>query len=232
MKNLKRVLFVFVFTIFSSVFAYAEVTIAFCKLGEGCKFYQTQYTYRQVDGMLGYQGVYSRDKGIMVFFRNKQAEDVHYPDQKRNAKELHKYFGGKGDPSVAKGGVLPFENSIQPLDGMWTVVTQQPVTKNCPAQLEERLTALIDVKSGNKTFSKPFTAADLLPAKTVWINNSLNSYRAFLMPETKPIFRNIYDFEVQSPSLIIGTLRVAMEIPNQKTCEITTNFTYQRSDKN
>jgi len=166
----------------------------------------------------------------MVFFRNKQNQDVHYPDNKRNVAELHKYFGGKGEPSIAKGGVLPFENTIQPLDGNWIADTETPIAKGCPAQIQSQLGGIANLKSGSKTFSKPFTPEDLLPAKTPWISISLNSYKAFVMPETKPSFKSVYDFEVVSPSLIKGLLTINVEIPNQPKCEIKTNFTYSRKD--
>lgn len=45
----------------------AQVTIAYCKLGGGCKFYQTQYTYTQLDGMFNYLGTFEKDKGTLVF---------------------------------------------------------------------------------------------------------------------------------------------------------------------
>ena len=230
MKKITNLLFLTVFIFICSVVIKAEVKIAFCKLESGCKFYETGYTYKQVDGMLGYLGVFERDKGIMVFFRNKQGEDVHYPDQKRTPKQLHEYFGGKGEPIIAKGGVLPFENSIQPLDGNWIVVTEAPIAKGCPEQMQSQLGGIASLKSGSKTFSKPFIPEDLLPDNTPWISTSLNKYKAFVLPKTNPSFKSIYDFNLVSPSSIKGSLTINVEIPNQPKCEIKTNFTYNRQN--
>lgn len=207
---------------------HAQVTIGYCKLGGGCKFYQTQYTYAQLDGMFNYLGTFEKDKGTLVFFKNKQNQDVHYPDTKRNLKELHTYFGGKGEPSVSKGGTIPFEALIQPEDGNWVAITAPPITKNCSPQLATQLKSIAGLKSGNKTFKKPFTLEDLLPPKTPWLTTAPNRYKAIVLPETKPTIKSVYDFEVVSTKEIKGTLQVSFQIPTQATCEVTTNFTFER----
>jgi hypothetical protein len=229
MKFLKKLTILTAILLFSSILAKAEVKIAFCQFEAGCKFYQTSLTYKQVDGLLGYLGVYEKDKGIMVFFRNKQNQDVHYPDQKRSPKELHQYFGGKGEPTTAKGDVLPFTN-IQPKDGNWLAVTETPIAKGCPAQLQEQLGEIASIKSGNRTFKKPFTPDELLPPDTTWINTATNSFKAVILPATKPAFTSIYDFEIVSPTLVKGILTINVQIPNQPTCEIKTNFTFTHSN--
>lgn len=206
----------------------AQVTIAYCKLGGGCKFYQTQYTYAQLDGMFNYLGTFEKDKGTLVFFKNKQNQDVHYPDTKRNLKELHAYFGGKGEPPMAKGETVPFEAVIQPEDGNWVAITEPAVTKNCSPQLATQLKSTAGLKSGNKTFKKPFTPEDLLPPKTPWVTNAPNSYKAIILPETKPTIKSVYDFEVVTTKEIKGALHVSFQIPTQAACEVTTNFTFKR----
>jgi hypothetical protein len=222
MRNLTALIFCVVAALPLS----AQVTIAYCKLGGGCKFYQTQYSYSQIDGMLNYLGTFEKDKGIMVFFKNKQNQDVHYPDRKRNPKELHAYFGGKGEPVVAKGGSA-FDGIIQPNDGNWEAVTEQPTTQNCPPQLAAQLKGIANLKSGNKTFKKPFTPEELLPPNTPWLTTAPNLYKAVILPSTSPSFRSMYDFEVISPQLVKGTLNVFVQIPSQPTCEVKTNFTFK-----
>lgn len=206
----------------------AQVTIAYCKLGGGCKFYQTQHTYAQLDGMFNYLGTFEKDKGTLVFFKNKQNQDVHYPDTKRNLKELHVYFGGKGEPIVSKGGIVPFGAMIQPEDGNWVAITEPSVTKNCSPQLATQLKSTVALKNGNKTFKKPFTPEDLLPPKTPWLTTAPNTYKAVILSETKPTIKSVYDFEVASTKEIKGTLQMSFQIPTQASCEVTTNFVFKR----
>ncbi|KAB7726858.1 hypothetical protein F5984_23375 [Rudanella paleaurantiibacter] len=209
--------------------ANAQVTIAYCKLGGGCQFYQTAYSYAEIDGMFNYLGTFEKDKGILVFFRNKQQQDIHYPDRKRGPRELNEYFGGKCEPAIAKGGMAPFPEAIQPKNGNWSVITAEPVTKNCPAQLTAQLKSVSGLKSGQKVFKKPFSPDDLLPEKTPWLSIAPNGYKAFLMTRTAPTFTNTYDFEVVSPVRITGSLLTQIRIPNQATCEVRTNFSYQHT---
>ncbi|MFN8347257.1 MAG: hypothetical protein U0X91_19800 [Spirosomataceae bacterium] len=206
----------------------AQVTIAFCKLEGGCKFYQTQYTYAQLDGMFNYLGTFEKDKGTLVFFRNKQNQDVHYPDKKRSLKELHAYFGGKGEPLISKGSIAPFEAIIQPENGLWEAITETPAAKNCSPQLATQLEGIAGLKNGNKNFKKPFTPEDLLPPQTPWLTTAPNVYKAIVLPETKPTIKSVYDFQVVSPQEIQGTLRMSFQIPSQTVCEVTTNFTFKR----
>lgn len=204
----------------------AQVTIAYCKIDGGCKFYQTQYSYKDVDNMLGYMGVFERDKGIMTFFKNKQGQDIHYPDKKRNPRELHEYFGGKGEPNIAKGGIiLPFDKTIQPKDGNWIAQTDKPILKNCPSQLGTQTDNIASIKSGNKVFSKPFKPTDLLP-NTKWLTLAENNYRVAILNDTQTAFKTFYTVNVLSPVQITGIADIYVTIPNQKTCEIKINFTY------
>ncbi|MCU0338978.1 MAG: hypothetical protein MUE30_03770 [Spirosomaceae bacterium] len=208
--------------------AQAQVLVAYCQLGGGCKFYQTQYSYTQLDGMFNYLGTFEKDKGTLVFFKNKQNQDVHYPDRKRNPRELHAYFGGKGEPSIAKGNIAPFDEAIQPESGNWEATTETPTAKNCPPPLESQLKGIASVKSGLKNFKKPFSPAELLPPNTPWLTTTPNMYSAFLLPEANPSFKTLYEFEVKSPTLIKGTATIWIQIPTQSTCEMKTNFTFRR----
>lgn len=214
----------------ATYYANAQVMIAYCKLDGGCKFYQTSYAYAQVDGMLGYLGTFEKDKGILVFFKNKQNQDTHYPDRKRSPRQLHEYFGGKGEPTIAKGGIAPFEEAIQPKDGNWEAKTDNPVAKNCPSQLSMQLKGIASVKSGQRIFKKPFTPEELLPPKTPWLTIAPNMYKAFVLPQTEPAFKTIYDFEVVSPTLVKGATTTLIQIPTQATCEVKTNFTFKHKN--
>lgn len=204
----------------------AQVTIAYCKIDGGCKFYQTQYSYKDVDGMLGYLGVFERDKGIMTFLKNKQGQDVHYPDKKRSPRELHEYFGGKGEPNIAKGGIIsPFDKTIQPKDGNWIAKTEKPILKNCPSLMDTQTDNIASIKNGNKVFSKPFTPADLFP-NVKWLTLAENNYRVAILNDTQTAFKTFYTVNVLSPVQIAGVADIYVTIPNQKTCEMKINFTY------
>ncbi|MEZ4901154.1 MAG: hypothetical protein R2822_05030 [Spirosomataceae bacterium] len=153
---------------------------------------------------------------------------MYYGDYKRSPKELNEYFGGKGEPSIAKGGVLkPFDNTIQPKDGNWTITASKPVLKNCPAGLEKQMDNLVLPKSGNKVFKKPFDGTEILPAGTKWLTLSPNVYRGLILTETQPTFKSIYDLKVITPSLMEGNLNVFVQIPGQKTCEVKIDFSYK-----
>lgn len=222
---MKKILMTFL-GIFCLLNTQAQVTIAYCKIDGGCKFYQTLYTYKDVDGMLGYMGVFEQDKGIMTFFKNKQGQDIHYPDKKRSPRELHEYFGGKGEPTIAKGGIiLPFDKTIQPKDGNWTAQTDKPILKYCPNQLSTQTDNIASIKSGNKVFSKPFKPTDLLP-NTKWLTLAENNYRVAILNDTQTAFKTFYTVNVLSPVQITGVADIYVTIPNQKTCEIKINFTY------
>ncbi len=204
----------------------AQVTIAYCKIDGGCKFYQTQYSYKDVDGMLGYLGVFEKDKGIMTFLKNKQGQDVHYPDKKRSPRELHEYFGGKGEPNIAKGEIIsPFDKTIQPKDGNWIAKTEKPILKNCPSLMDTQTDNIASIKSGNKVFSKPFNPTDLFP-NVKWLTLAENNYRVAILNDTQTAFKTFYTVNVLSPVQITGVADIYVTIPNQKTCEMKINFTF------
>ena len=208
----------------------AQVTIAYCKFGGGCKLYQTSYSYAQVDGMLNYLGTFEKSKGILVFFKNQQNQDTHYPDNKRSPRQLHEYFGGKGEPNIAKGAIAPFQEAIQPESGNWEAITEAPTTQNCPAQLEPGLKSAAGVRSGKKNFKRPFSPDELFP-NTPWVTTSPNKYRAIILPETQPAFKTIYEFEVVSPKLIKGTSLTVVNMGTQgAACSMKTNFTFKHKN--
>lgn len=218
--------FIMLFGLFYAMNTQAQVTIAYCKIDGGCKFYQTQYSYKDVDGMLGYLGVFEKDKGIMTFLKNKQGQDVHYPDKKRSPRELHEYFGGKGEPNIAKGGIIsPFDKTIQPKDGNWIAKTEKPILKNCPSLMDTQTDNIASIKNGNKVFSKPFTPADLFP-NVKWLTLAENNYRVAILNDTQTAFKTFYTVNVLSPVQITGVADIYVTIPNQKTCEMKINFTY------
>lgn len=204
-----------------------EPILAYCATDQGCLFCKSEYSYGQIDGLLGYLGAYARDKGIMTFFTNKSGEQVHYPDTKRTPSELHKYFGGKGSISITNACPL-LTDSIQPADGNWQIQTGHPQTTNCPKGLDEELKKVTMFKSGPKTFSKPFSPDDLLSATDVrWMQVGANRYRGIFSGAIGG-FDTIYDVNVVSPDSIRGDLSFEVKIPGQPVCKVKKDFDYSR----
>ncbi|WP_147277062.1 hypothetical protein [Runella aurantiaca] len=226
--NPKMTLVLF-FAFFSKV-CIAQVTLAYCTLNGGCKFYQTPLSYKQVDLMMNYLGVFEEKKGIVVFFKNKSGENIYYADNKRSVRELDTYFGGKGEPVVAKDAVRsPFgDATIQPNDGDWKVSAKPPVVKNCPAGLDEQASKLNLVKSGKKVFKRPFQMQELLPPGSVGLNTEPNAYRGLILVENQPTFKTIYEVKVKNPNFMEAELNYSIAIPSQPTCIVKIDFTYTR----
>ena len=223
---MKNLILILLLTFCSFTYSQAQVLLAYFQLNGGCNFYQSQLSYKQADQMMNYMGVFEEKKGILVFFKNKDGEDRYYGDYTRNPKELHTYFGGKGEPAISKGAFQPFPTAIQPEDGNWTISTAKPVTKDCLPGVEKEIEKIAMMKSGNKTFKKPFSPQELLPAGAQWVTLSVNNYRAVILPETGPSMLNTYDVTVLSPSKMNGTVNYTIRIPGQKTCQIRMNFDY------
>ena len=203
-------------------------TLAYCETGKGCTFCQSAYSYDDIDSMLGYLGTYKSEKGVMTFFRNKEGEQRHYPERKRSRSQLHEYFGGKGEPAASANCPMAFPG-IQPRDGNWTIRTEKPISKNCPAGTAEQLDKITLFGSGPKTFSKPFVPTDLLSVQEIkWISLGPNEYRG-VFDGAIGSFNTIYDVTVQSPESMTGSLSAEIKIPGQPVCSIRKTFNYTRT---
>lgn len=203
--------------------------VAFCEMGEGCVFYTHPFTYKQLDNIFNYLGDYETRKGILTFMKNKQGEEINYPDRKRNPKELHEYFGGKGEPPVKPWtvGIYPH---IQPEDGNWTVQNQKPQVSNCPKGVESQLDKVQMIQSGNKVFNKPFSPVELLPAKEVlWFPIKPNVFKGILQLPDAPNFTTVYDVKILSPKSMEGLMNYSIKIPGLPTCKINVNFKYTKN---
>ncbi|RYU95029.1 hypothetical protein [Emticicia agri] len=203
--------------------------VAFCQLPKGCVFYDHPFTYKQLDLMFDYLGTYENKKGILAFVTNVIGERMNYPDRKRSPKELHEYFGGKGEPLVVPWSMSIHQN-IQPEDGKWTIASEKPQVGNCPKGVETQLEKVKMLESGDKTFDKPFSPVALLPAKEAkWFPVEPNVYKCILQLTDSDVITTIYDVKVISPESMSGTMNYTFKIPNLPTCRIKINFKYTKN---
>ncbi|MEZ4901155.1 MAG: hypothetical protein R2822_05035 [Spirosomataceae bacterium] len=61
-----RILSLFAFLLASNCVE-AQVTLAYCRIDGGCKFYQTALTYKEVDAMMNYMGVFEEKRDSCFF---------------------------------------------------------------------------------------------------------------------------------------------------------------------
>lgn len=203
--------------------------VAFCETGKGCIFYDHPFSYKQLDVMFNYMGVFREKKGILTFLVNNQGERINYPDTKRNSKELHEYFGGKGEPPIKPWTMTMFQ-SIQPEDGNWIVKNERPQTSKCPKGVSEQLDKLQLIKSGNKTFGKPFSPVELLPAKEAhWFTVGPDLYKGLIMVSNSDSITTVYDVKVNTPKSIDGTMNYTIKIPGLAACRIKIDFKYTKN---
>lgn len=203
--------------------------VAFCEFGKGCVFYDHPFSYKQLDLMFNYLGTYEEKRGILTFSLETNGQRTNYPDRKRNPSELHKLFGGKGDPLFVPWSMTIHQN-IQPEDGKWIVESEKPQVGNCPKGVEAQLDKVKMIESGNKTFDKPFSPVALLPAKEAkWFPVESNAYKCILQLTESDVITTIYDVKVQSPKSISGTMNYTFKIPNLPICRIKVNFKYTKN---
>lgn len=203
--------------------------VAFCEFGKGCVFYDHPFTYKQLDAMFNYLGNYEAKKGILTFSLESDGTRTNYPDRKRDPKELHKLFGGKGDPLFVPWSMFIHQN-IQPEDGRWTVQNEKPQIGNCPKGIETRLDKIKIIESGNKVFDKPFSPVPLLDAKEAkWFPVESNVYKCILQLTESDVITTVYDVRVVSTKNIEGTMNYTFKITNLPVCRIKVNFKYTKN---
>ncbi|HEY1055929.1 MAG TPA: hypothetical protein VGE24_12360 [Emticicia sp.] len=203
--------------------------VAFCEFGKGCVFYDHPFSYKQLDVMFDYLGNFEAKKGILTFVLEDNAKTNHYPDRKRNPDELHKLFGGKGNPLFVPWSLSIYQN-IQPEDGKWKIESEKPQVGNCPKGIDAQLANIKVIESGNKKFSKPFSPEPLLPAKEAkWFPVEPNEYKCILQLTESNTFTTVYDVRITTPRNMEGVMNYTINIPNLPVCRIKVNFKYTKN---
>ena len=209
-----------------------KILMAYCMAGQGCTGQLTDWNVEDLQLLLpGTDAMNGAKDPILVFPRNKAGEWTYYVDTRRQLQELHREFGGQGQPQIV---LFPPElpGEIQPRDGRWTVAAQgDPVVKDCPRGVGEALagrTAMM--RSGPVAFKRPFHGRQLIDNPAIhWLKTAPNRYAGALVTTGSQAMTFRYDVAVVGPERMDGQSRVLVNIPGLKTCTITTSFRYQRT---
>lgn len=208
-----------------------KLLMAYCVQGQGCRGHLADVSLDEVEVVLpGIGNPKGAKAPILVFPRDKNGEWTYYVDTRRQLGELHRLFGGVGQPEIALFAPV-LDGEIQPRDGRWTVTTGTPQARDClpgvAAAVAKQMPAM---KGGNIVFTKPFNGRQLIDnPKITWVKTAPNAYAAAMKPpdgKTAMVFR--YEVQVASPERIDGTSRVVVSIPGMKTCRIDTPIAYRR----
>lgn len=209
-----------------------KVMLAYCIAGQGCTGQLSEVAMDDLQLLLpGTEAMRNAPNPVLVFPRNKAGEWTYYVDTRRQLGELHREFGGQGQPVIALfPPTLP--GAIEPRDGHWQVTADaQPQVRNClpgvAAALRGR-TAM--VRSGPMAFKRPFHGRQLIDNPSMrWIMTAPNRYTAALQAAGAQAMGFRYEIRVLGEDRMEGQARVQVDIPGQKTCSITTPFRYQRT---
>ena len=208
-----------------------KLLMAYCVQGQGCRGHLADVTLDDVEVVLpGIGNPKGAKDPILVFPRDKNGEWTYYVDTRRQLGELHRAFGGVGQPEIA---LFPpsLDGDIQPRDGRWAVTTGTPKAHDClPGVASAVARQMPAMAGGNIAFSKPFNGRQLIDnPRMTWVKTAPNAYAAALKPpngKTAMVFR--YEMRVAAPERIDGKGWVIVSIPGMKTCRIETPISYRR----
>jgi hypothetical protein len=209
-----------------------KLLMAYCVQGQGCRGHLADATFDDVEVVLpGIGNPKGAKAPILVFPRDKNGEWTYYVDTRHQLGELHRMFGGVGQPEI---GLFPqaLGGDIQPRDGRWTVTTGTPQAQGClpgvASAVARQMPAMV---GGELVFAKPFNGRQLIDnPKMTWVKTAPNAYAAALKPpngKTAMVFR--YEMRVAAPERIDGKALVIVSIPGMKTCRIDTPVSDRRT---
>ena len=208
-----------------------KLLMAYCVQGQGCRGHLADVTLDEVEVVLpGIGNLKGAHAPILVFPRDKNGEWTYYVDTRRQLGELHRTFGGAGQPEIA---LFPpaLDGDIQPRDGRWAVTAGTPKAHDClPGVASAVARQMPAIGGGDITFAKPFNGRQLIDnPRMSWVKTAPNAYAAAMKPpngKTAMVFR--YEMRVASAERINGKARVIVSIPGIKTCRIETPVSYRR----
>ena len=208
-----------------------KVMLAYCVAGQGCKGHLADVGIDELQVLLpGTEAMKGAKDPVLVFPRDKRGEWTYYVDTRRQLGELHREFGGVGQPEILLFSPT-LSGEIQPRDGQWTVTSGKPQTRNClPGVADAVSRQMPSVAGGKIAFKAPFHGRQLIDNPSMsWVKTEPNRYVGVLTPPKKStamVFR--YDMRVSSPERIQGQAQVRVNIPGMKTCSIDIPVVYQR----
>jgi len=135
--------------------------------------------------------------------------------------------GGLREIVLPGGGAA--SGDIQPLDGVWTLRPGSPQAVGCMAGIAASVARGMPApQSGAITFEKPFNARQLVKSdKISWKRLGPNHYAAQLVGGSAAMTMT-YDVRVTSASQMQWQSVVAVRIPGQPVCTITTPLSHVR----
>lgn len=207
-------IFVIIISLLSvSLFA-EKITVASCKMGNGCSFHLTNLTTEEIDEVFGTEGVYSNmpKKSILVM-ANIHGEIRNYVETKMNRSQLDKYYGGDGFTQISL-----FLPGFQPKSGTWAVEFGQVKETGCEyINRFQKKNHFVSVLQGMKAqrdlkFSNPFDPSVLMPSSMITWKKGLNNYVGTLGND---FMKMIYVVNLKSDILIEGYYRVITIVPTE-----------------
>lgn len=161
-----------------------KLMLAYCVAGQGCKGQLASIGIDDVQVVLpGTEALKGAKDPILVFPRNKAGEWTYYVDTRHQLGELHRLFGGVGQPQIALFAPV-LVGEIQPRDGQWTVTVGKPVARDCLPGVSAGIARQMPMANGGKVaFKSPFHGRQLLDnPRMTWVKTEPNRYAGALKP--------------------------------------------------
>lgn len=205
-----------------------KVLVASCSEGSGCTF-----SLSDVDTEVGqsFGGVYEnlKPESILIFGKKKNGEEITYVEDHKTRSQIDRQWGGDGYTQI-----YLFDPVIQPTDGTWKVEYGTATGNECYGIgnvgtyigrfIQKGLSG-----SGNITFRKPFSPAQLFPTTQMkWRQTSYGRYAGVIDFGSNELagFKLHYTIHVVSRKKIETVYTMTMKIPTKGQCTGTIPVTF------
>jgi|GEM_PF-1954809 len=205
-----------------------KVLVASCSEGSGCTF-----SLSDVDTDMGqsFGGVYEnlKPESILIFGKKKNGEEITYVEDHRTRTQIDRQWGGDGYTQI-----YLFDPVIQPADGTWKAEYGTATGNECYGIgnvgtymgrfIQKGLSG-----SGNITFRKPFSPAQLFPATQMkWRQTGYGRYAGVIDFGSNELagFKLYYTIHVVSRKKIVTNYTMTMKIPTKGQCNGSVPITF------
>lgn len=197
-----------------------KVLVAACSEGKGCTF-----SLSDVDTDLAQSlgGVYEDLKpgSVLVFGQKKNGTGITYVEDHKTRTQIDRQWGGDGYTQI-----YLFDPFIQPADGTWKAEYGSPSGNECYGigNVRTYMHKFIQrgtTGTGNITFGKPFTPAQLFPsAEMKWRQTGYSRYAGVIDFGSNELagFKLHYTIHVVSRKKIEAVYTMTMKIPTKGQC--------------
>lgn len=205
-----------------------KVLVASCSEGSGCTFSLSDV---ETDVGQSFGGVYENLKpgSTLIFGKKKNGEEIEYVEDHKTRSQIDRQWGGDGYTQI-----YLFDPVIQPADGTWKAEYGTATGNECYGIgdvgaymgkfIRRGLTG-----SGNITFRKPFSPAQLFPASQMkWRQTGYGRYAGVIDFGSNELagFKLHYNIRVVSRKKIITHYTMTLKIPTKGTCKGTVPVTF------